>query len=74
MKHKPVVHNPCINEDFCCICEGGLIICSVCGLAEGSLTTECPGETSANRIDAVYNGYIDFKDGRWIALAKAFGG
>ena len=73
-KHKPVVHSPCLSIDtFCPICEGGLVLCSICKLAEGSLTTECPGEDSLKRLDAVYNQYIDFREGRWIINEKVFG-
>ncbi|KVV40825.1 hypothetical protein WT27_12910 [Burkholderia territorii] len=47
------------------VCEGGLGICKVCGLGEGSLTTECPGERSGAKADDVYAGKIDYVDGRW---------
>lgn len=49
------------------ICEGGLGICKVCGLGEGSLTTECPGERSGENADDVYAGNIDYVDGHWRA-------
>lgn len=44
-----------------------LSICKVCGLIEGSLTTECPGVDSyKDHGDAVYKGLEDFRDGRWV--------
>lgn len=45
--------------------DGGLASCMVCGLAEGSLTTDCP-ETRATIIDEVYAGRLDFVGGRWV--------
>jgi hypothetical protein len=59
--HDPYQHAPCW------VCEGGLSICKVCGLYEGSLTTECPGyECYAEKGDDVYAGKIDFRDGQWV--------
>ena len=66
MKHKPVKHDNC-NELGCPICDGGLFVCEVCGLIEGSLTTDCSGEESFLEYNQdVYNGLIDFKDGVWV--------
>lgn len=45
--------------------DGGLGICKVCGLAEGSLTTECPGEPSGEKGEDVYAGKLDYVDGSW---------
>ena len=28
----------------CVFCNGGLFLCTCCGLAEAELTTDCPGE------------------------------
>lgn len=54
------------REGRCNICDGGLALCRVCGLTEGCLTTECPGEPSyAEHGDAVYRGERDFAGGRW---------
>ena len=56
----------CDNE-FCNICCGGLALCKVCGLYEGSLTTDCAGYRVKSDIgDQVYAGKLDFKDGKWI--------
>jgi hypothetical protein len=39
----------------------------VCGLYEGSLTTECPGVPSyKDHAAKVYAGLEDFIDGKWI--------
>jgi len=46
---------------------GGLAWCKVCGGAEGSLPTHCPGEHMERRVeDRVYAGVLDFVDGEWI--------
>jgi hypothetical protein len=51
----------------CPICDGGLSVCKVCGLIEGSLTTDCP-EKKCHSIhgENVYLGLIDFVDGKWV--------
>jgi hypothetical protein len=65
MKHKPLKHVNC-QKPYCGICEGGLIICTVCGGAEGSLPTECPGrQMTEQEADAVYAGRLDFVHGAW---------
>lgn len=65
-------HTNC-RRDFCQICEGGLFICTRCNLAEGALTTECPGSyQTADRADEVYKGNIDFRNGVWIEGISAF--
>ncbi|UFT98123.1 hypothetical protein KO561_13015 [Radiobacillus kanasensis] len=50
------------------IVEGGLSICKVCKGAEGSLTTDCPGELIPYDLDQkVYKGEMDFiKDKGWV--------
>ncbi len=53
-------------EDGCTICGGGLALWGVCKGGEGALTTECPGyRLTEDRIDEVYAGVIDFRDGSW---------
>ncbi len=49
-------------------CDGGLALCTVCGLAEGELTTECPGmKTSEDQRRRIYSvGDLDFRDGKWV--------
>lgn len=57
----------CCGDINCWVCEGGLFICKVCGLMEGSLTTDCPGVSSyPDHAQEVYQGLEDFVDGRWV--------
>jgi hypothetical protein len=43
-----------------------LFLCTVCGGAEASLPTECPGrKMTSMEEDAVQAGKIDFKNGEW---------
>ena len=65
--HVAEKHENC-KTPYCQICEGGLTICNRCGLAEGSLTTHCPGvESYAAHGDAVYAGKEDFFNGQWVS-------
>jgi hypothetical protein len=53
----------CTNVECygCYLCQGGLSQCTVCGGAEGALTTDCPGEMSDWMvIEEVYKGNVDF--------------
>lgn len=44
-----------------------LFMCDVCGGAEGSLPTHCPGrKLTPQEGEDIYSGEIDFKDGGWI--------
>ncbi len=64
MKH---VRAECTDPNcggFCNVCN--LFICAVCGLAEGELTTDCPGVPSHEHGEAVYGGREDFVDGEWV--------
>lgn len=69
----------CDKDGDCMICDGGLGLCRVCGGAEGSLTTECPGfQISTEQSDAIYNrgaGGLDWRNGQWInAVTVHLGG
>ena len=55
----------CLSEYLCIICDGGLSNCIVCGLAEGALTTECPGVDCRHLSDTIYNDGYDFREGAW---------
>ncbi len=58
----------CIDPN-CWVCEARLCVCKVCGLYEGSLTTECPGVRSyAEHADDVYTGKKDFRNGAWVKM------
>jgi hypothetical protein len=52
----------------CQFCDGGLFSCTVCGGFEGSLTTDCPGiKVDKKKLDEVYSGDIDYREGRgWV--------
>ena len=50
---------------FCSCNHCTLGVCSVCGAYEGSLTTDCPGETvSFDRQKEVYETNLDYSDAR----------
>lgn len=57
-------------EGRCMFCSGGLSMCTVCGGAEGSMPTDCPGEPmSWDTGQQVYEGLIDYRRGQgWITL------
>ena len=66
VNHIWVEHKNC-DQIACPICEGGLSVCSVCGLTEGSLTTDCPGYTCwEEKNEEIYTGQIDFRNGKWV--------
>ena len=53
----------CGGSCFICCCG----YCKHCGLAEGALTSECPGvESYKTHADDVYAGRKDFRGGRWV--------
>jgi len=54
-------------DDFNCkFCVGGLFLCTVCGGAESSLTTDCPGEKmTEDQHIGVSLGKLDFINGKW---------
>lgn len=62
--------NPCSYQGGtgCPYCDGGLGLCTVCGLAEGALTTHCPGRkvTEAEEKEIYENGTLDYRDGQWV--------
>jgi hypothetical protein len=48
-----------------------LALCKICGGAEGSLPTECPGvQMSCGQMESVYSRTLDFRDGRWVQGLK----
>lgn len=72
MKHNLYKTGDSMSETIArWVFEGGLAICKVCGGAEGSLPTACPGRkmTSVEQ-DSVYAGKIDFTNGQWVAKTK----
>jgi len=68
MKHVLKTSKDCDKEDCpgCNICEGGLVLCKVCGGAEGSLPTDCPGvKMTTEQDEAVYVGILNYAKGYW---------
>lgn len=68
MEHKYLTSETCgcDPDEYCLVCSGGLAVCAVCSLAEGALTTECPGEESMRlHGEQVYRGDEDFVGGCW---------
>lgn len=69
MKHvlKGSLEAPCDcagREGHCMVCDGALALCVVCGGAEGSLPTDCPGrQLTSEEQDHIYEGVLDFVDG-----------
>ena len=54
------------DDDPDCI-YNQISVCEKCGLLEGCLTTECPGEESYKEYsDMVYEGTMDFRNGEWL--------
>lgn len=54
------------GEPSCFLCVGGLADCIVCGGAEITLPTECPGEPMTDeQMNAVRNQILDFRNGKW---------
>lgn len=63
-KHIFEQHEDCYIQ-HCAICVGGLSICTVCRLAEGALTTDCPGAPTSF-TELVYEGKLDYREGEWV--------
>lgn len=57
----------CGGAGYCSACVG-LVICGVCGGAEGELTTECPGRrtTELERYMIYELSMLDFINGQWV--------
>lgn len=45
-KHVYLKHKGC-ELQYCSICDGGLLYCTVCNQAEGELEPECPGPSDS---------------------------
>lgn len=59
----------CHTNSFCGSCMGcNLPVCQKCGLYEGGLTTDCPGEiVSEQDTDRIYkNGDLDYRGDEWV--------
>lgn len=55
-------------QTYCQFCDGGLATCTVCGGAEGTLTTDCVGTPVPEEVlvNLVWQGPWDYVDGKWI--------
>lgn len=61
----PCCHADPTDGDRCPVCAGGLALCAICGGAEGSLPTDCPGCRMMPEVaEAVYAGEVDYS-ARW---------
>lgn len=57
------------NDEDCSVCNGGLGLCTICGGAEASMPTECPGVRMTNEEqDLVQDGKLDYFNGHWRSL------
>lgn len=66
MEHIFEKHADDCTDPHCNICEGGLAVCVVCGGAEGTLPTDCPGYKMDEQEQAyVMAKQIDFIGGHW---------
>jgi len=66
MKHDLEKHKNC-NKEYCSICVGGLALCTVCGGAEMTLTTDCcERPLTEAECDLIINSELDFKNRIWV--------
>lgn len=57
---------------FCGFCNG-LSMCNICGGAEGSIPTDCPGERMHEIVEQeVYAGELDYRRalGGWVRMSN----
>ncbi len=68
----PGDEDACI-EGRCMFCDGGLSMCVICGGAEGSLPTDCPGARMSDAQEtAIMAGQLDYRrDGGWRHLLRS---
>lgn len=67
MDHVLYECSPGCDDEFCVYCRGCLAYCTVCGGAESSLPSECPGrKMDTTEQDAVMNFKLDFVNDSWI--------
>jgi hypothetical protein len=62
------VRTNCLDASCLGCCLDTLFLCAICGGAEGSLPTDCPGERMHDEVDRdVYAGTTDYVRGQgWI--------
>jgi hypothetical protein len=72
-EHQTYVCNREHDGSNCMFCDGGLFICNICGGAEASAPTECPGRLMTHyEQDMVQNQTLDFMAGVWVPLRRYF--
>ena len=58
---------PCSSPGSCPYCDGGLGYCTVCGGAEGTLSSECCGYNLDDYVlAAIYHGGLDYVRDKWV--------
>jgi hypothetical protein len=63
--HQIEAHTDCTSP-LCRVCEFNLRFCSVCGLIENNLTTDCPRSIVPMEFyKYIRQGLLDFKGGSW---------
>lgn len=72
MGHRFEVHAKC-EKASCMICDGGLLVCTVCNGAEACLPSECPRvRMTSDQSHGVLRGVTDFRGGAWVDLRRCF--
>ncbi len=64
--HKFLIHENCTKNN-CLICDGGILVCIVCGGAEIELTEDCcERELTEDEKIKIAKKDIDFINGEWV--------
>jgi hypothetical protein len=54
------------NRVGCQFCDGGLVACTICDGAEGTLTKECCGRLlTKEEENNIYDRRLDYENGHW---------
>jgi hypothetical protein len=65
------------DDEHCYPCRGGLALCTICGGAEASMPTDCPGRPmEPYEQDWVQDGSMDYRrkqPGGWVCLSVEVG-
>lgn len=60
------------EDERCFTCNGGLALCTICGGAEATLPTHCPGNRmTTEQQEAVQNKQNDYVNGAWISAPSS---
>lgn len=64
--HKQSDHSDPAHAESCYVCKSELAQCTVCGAAEGELTTDCPERKMTNpELSLAYSETLDYFNGYW---------